>query len=98
MLSYLGLFLGSVIIAVCATHLRGLTISHYLLYMLGQVVAVALFLYCNKEMSPFSYAVGVTALITLIATLIAWMKGVPISIEGICGVIFIIVGTFLVMK
>jgi len=49
-------------------------------------------------MSPFSYAVGVTALITVIATLIAWMKGVPISVEGIGGVVLIIIGTILVMK
>ena len=95
---YIGLILGSLVVAICATHLRGLTIPHYLLYMLGQGIATVLFLYCNKEMSPFSYAVGVTALIILIATLIAWVKGVPVSIEGICGVVFIIVGTILVMK
>jgi len=97
-MTYLGLILGSLIIAICATHLRGLTAPHYLLYMLGQVIAVALFLYCNKEMSPFSYSVGVTALIILIATLITWVKGVPVSIEGVCGVVLIIVGTILVMK
>lgn len=95
---YIGLIFGSLVVAICATHLRGLTVPHYLLYMLGQGIATALFLYCNKEMSPFSYAVGVTALITLIATLIAWMKGVPVSVEGVCGVVSIIVGTILVMK
>jgi len=98
MLSYLGLILGALVVAIAATHLRGLTVSHYLLYMLGQGIATVLFLYCNKEMSPFSYAVGVTALIILIATLITWMKGVPVSLEGVCGVVLIIIGTVLVMK
>lgn len=95
---YVGLILGSFVIALCATHLRGLTVSHYLLYVGGQMIATAILLYCNKEMSPFSYSVGVTAFVVIIATAIAWIKGVPISVEGVCGVIFIIVGTILVMK
>lgn len=98
MLNYVGLIIGSTVIALCVTHLRGLTIPNYLLYAGGQLIATAFLLYCNKEMSPFSYAVGVTAFVCLISTFIVWIKGVPISMMGICGVILIIVGTVLVMK
>lgn len=98
MLNYVGLIIGSTFIALCATHLRGLTIPHYLLYVGGQSIATAILLYCNKAMTPFSFSVGVTAFICLISTLIVWVKGSPITITGICGVICILVGTVLVMK
>lgn len=98
MLHYVGLIIGATFIALCATHLRGLTIPNYLLYAGGQLIATAILLYCNKEMTAFSFSVGVTAFVCLIATFIVWIEGSPITITGICGVICILVGTVLVMR
>lgn len=97
-MNIIGIAIGSICIAIVATHIRGLTLPHYALYMLGQGTATAILLYFNKEMNPLHFAVGVTAFVNLFAVVIVWFKGVPITPVSVVGVVLITVGTYLTFQ
>ncbi len=99
MIYYLGLFVGALVLAVPAVSCRGLTLSNYAFYSGAQVIATALFLMCNEKMGATEYSLGVTGMIALACTLVAWTKtDVVITASAIEGVVLILIGTYLTMK
>ncbi|KKL76739.1 hypothetical protein LCGC14_2041790 [marine sediment metagenome] len=97
-MSYLYLSIGSLVIALAATHIRGLTINNYLLYAIAQLVAIPLLLLANKDMNPLSYAVGVNGFVGLFAIVIVLVEGVAFSHYTIIGMILILLGTYLTFQ
>ncbi len=97
-MSYLYLSIGSLIIALVATHIRGLTINNYLWYAAAQLCAVVPLLLANKDMNPLSYAIGLNGFVGLFATIIVLVEGVPFSQYTIIGMILILLGTYLTFQ